>query len=616
MRGLRGWLNDVRGRDALERRQALLLQGILLVLVVGFAVAALSGLLSGAALFGANLVSAVVGLGLIAVLRRGHLRLVAAVITGLLIVAFGFALATSRGLVGGGGYLPLLIIPIILAGLVLPRPALLATALAVFLTGELAVMTRTQAGDDSLTTSMGNFRFAILFSVLIMDQFGGTLRAALHRAIAHEQELEDARAALESRTTDLQTAVTELETEITERQRAEAERRAIESKVLEVQKLESLGVLAGGIAHDFNNLLVGIMGNAGLALADLPPDSPVREHVERIETTALRAGELAREMLAYSGKGRFIVTALDLTALVRDMTHLLGVSIGKSVTLRYDLASEPLMVAGDATQLRQVAMNLVINASDAIGERNGVITVATGQLTADRAYLAATFIDQGLEPGPCAFLEISDTGSGMDAETQARIFDPFFTTKFTGRGLGLAAVLGIVRGHRGALKVYSEPGRGSTFKMLLPLASGADGDPAVTAPSTPTWRGEGTVLVVDDEPLVRDVTGAMLRRFGFEVVTATDGEEGVRLFRSSPDRFRLVLLDLTMPRMSGVEVFRHIRAIRGATPIVLMSGYSEDDAAGRFAGKGLAGFLEKPFSPADLRETVRRALEGPPTTTD
>jgi len=609
MSRFRAWLTAVPGRDALERRQAYLLQTSLLVLAALFLfVGVMDAFGTPRQLPSANLLAGLAVVGLLALLRRGQFRFVGALLVGLLVIGFGYALVDNPD--EAITYEALLVLPIILAGLLLPRVALLATMLAVLAVAVVASADQ-GTGGQGIAIRVGNFQFAVVLCTLVIDQFGGTLRAALRRAVAHEQELEDARSALQARTVDLQAAVTSLEAEMAERQRIEAERLAIETKVLEVQKLESLGVLAGGIAHDFNNLLVGIMGNAGLALADLPPGSPVREYVERIETTAVRAGELAREMLAYSGKGRFIVAAHDLSSLVRDMTQLLGVSIGKSVTLRYDLAAEPLTVEADATQLRQVVMNLVINASDAIGDDHGVITVATGRLRADRAYLAATFIDQGLATGDYAYVEVSDTGAGMDAETQARIFDPFFTTKFIGRGLGLAAVLGIVRGHRGALKVYSEVGRGSTFKMLLPTAEAMASTGPPPVPAAADWRGAGTVLVVDDEPLVRDVAEAMLRRSGLEVVTAADGDEAVRVYAADPDRFALVLLDLTMPRMSGVEVFRQIRAIRPSAAIVLMSGYSEDEAAGRFTGKGLAGFVEKPFSPADLSETMRRVLERP-----
>jgi signal transduction histidine kinase/CheY-like chemotaxis protein len=597
----------------LERRQAFLLQLILIVLAGVFLLGAISNLARGTATSPyANFFAAVISLGLIVALRRGFFRWVAAAAVGLLILGFGSALAASST-AAVAGYLALLMLPVVIAGLLLPRPWFLAATIAVVIAGELAL----RAGPDATTNleaAGGNFLYATLLIAVVVDQFGGTVRQALRRTVAHEKELEVARTALEARTGELEAAVTALQSEIQEREKAEAERLAMEARVLEVQKLESLGVLAGGIAHDFNNLLVGMLGNAGLALLELPPDSQAREPITEIEIAARRAADLSREMLAYSGRGKFVIAPFDLSALVREMTHLLHVSIGKSVVIRYDLAPQPVIVEGDATQLRQVVMNLVVNASDAIGERNGVITLTTGVMAADRSYLASTFVDEGLAPGDYAYLEVSDTGSGMDAATQARIFDPFFTTKFTGRGLGLAAVLGIVRSHRGALKVYSEPGKGSTFKLLIPASQEAAPD-APTAPAPSKARLSGCVLVVDDEPVVRSVAVAILRRLGLEIVEAVDGEAGVAAFRDEPDRFGLVLLDLTMPRLGGADAFTQIRALRPKVPVVLMSGFNEADASGRFAGKGLAGFLEKPFSPQDLTRVVEEALRTGPTGT-
>jgi signal transduction histidine kinase/ActR/RegA family two-component response regulator len=610
MRRLRGWLAAVPGRDPVERRQAYLLQVVLYlavtVFVIGAIGSAVTGIATGSAPYVApNLTAAAICAGLALALRRGHFRVVAGVTIGFLIFAFAQSLAAADPALSGT-YLTLLMLPLVLAGLILPRIGLLITTVAVLAAGQLGIAAH--PAETGLALGSGNFFFATLLIAAVVDQFGGTVRAALANAIAREQELETARADLQTRTTELQIAVAALEEEMAERQRIESERRAIEARVLEVQKLESLGVLAGGIAHDFNNLLVGIMGNAGLALLELAPDSEAHQRVTQVETAARRAADLAREMLAYSGKGRFVVAPLDLSALVREMTHLLQVSIGKSVVLKQALADH-VVVEADATQLRQVVMNLVVNASDAIGEANGVITVATGVMQADRQYLAGTFVDEGLAEGDYAFIEVSDTGSGMDAATQARIFDPFFTTKFTGRGLGLAAVLGIIRAHHGALKVYSEPGRGSTFKLLLPTT-----EAAVAADSWPgrgreAWRGQGTVLVVDDEPMVRDVARAILERMGLEVVSAVDGEDAMGLFEADPSRFAVVLLDLTMPRLSGAETFSRIRAIRPDAEVILMSGYNEEEASGRFSGKGLAGFVEKPFSPQDLETMIRRVLE-------
>jgi PAS domain S-box-containing protein len=390
--------------------------------------------------------------------------------------------------------------------------------------------------------------------------------------------------------------------------RAEADRQALERKLQESQKLESLGVLAGGIAHDFNNLLTGVLGNASLARATLSTDSTIAVHLEEIETAATRAADLCKQMLAYSGKGRFVVRRLDVNALVDETAQLLRVSISKKAVLRFELGGGLPAVVGDATQVRQVVMNLVINASEAIGDTSGFITVRTGLFRADAAYLQSTLLAQDPAPGDYIFFEVADTGKGMTPDVQAKIFEPFFTTKFTGRGLGLAAVLGIVRGHRGALKVSSEIGRGTTFRVLLPCSEGlADAHPEMPA-ANPVWRGEGTVLIVDDEETVRVSTARMLEHSGYRTLLAEHGAEGLEKFRTSPDPIALVLLDLTMPHMDGSETFRAITALKPDARVLLMSGYNEHDAMSRFAGAGLAGFIQKPFTLRTLREQLREVM--------
>jgi PAS domain S-box-containing protein len=398
--------------------------------------------------------------------------------------------------------------------------------------------------------------------------------------------------------------------DITEHTRMDEERNRLEAQMRHVQKLESLGVLAGGIAHDFNNLLVAILGNADLAMMDLAKESPAYQSAASIKQAAIRASELTNQMLAYSGKGKFIVEAVDINRMVREMTHLLDVSRAKNAALKYNF-TEPLPpVMADASQLRQVVMNLITNASDAIGNQDGIITVNTGVIHADRSYLSEAFLDDNLPEGDYVFLEVSDTGCGMDAETKARIFDPFFSTKFTGRGLGLAALLGIVRGHRGAIKVYSEINRGSTFKVLFPAGEGAAKTQRQRGMSAlEGWQGTGKVLVIDDEEGVRSVSRMILQRYGFDVLTAHDGVEGVQMFKENAPDLVLVLLDMTMPRMSGEEVFSEIRAIRKDIPVILTSGFSEQEATSRFIGRGLAGFIQKPFQVSVLVEKVRRTLK-------
>ena len=396
--------------------------------------------------------------------------------------------------------------------------------------------------------------------------------------------------------------------DISERQRAEEERAKLEAQIREVQKLESLGVLAGGIAHDFNNLLMAILGNADLALFSLSPASPARPNVEDILRASQRAADLCRQMLAYSGKGRFVVGRYDLSEIVQEMAQMLEVSVSKKATLRYSFHSDLPPVEADATQLRQVIMNLITNASEALGDRSGAISVSTGVMDCDRAYLSESYLDDNLPEGRYVYLEVADTGGGMDKETRRRIFDPFFTTKFTGGGLGLAAVLGIVRGHQGGIKVYSEPGQGTTFKVLLPAREWAPEDRAPSAAQSDQPLTGGTILLIDDDPDVRQVGSQMLKRLGFKVLTAAHGQEGLEIFRANMGEINCVLLDLTMPEMGGDEVFREIRRLRRDVCVILSSGYNEQDVTQRFVGKGLAGFIQKPYTRANLRETLNRVL--------
>ncbi len=399
-------------------------------------------------------------------------------------------------------------------------------------------------------------------------------------------------------------------TDISVLRRAEEERREFEARMQQTQKLESLGILAGGIAHDFNNLLMGVLGNAGLALMELQPESPARQTIRDIETAAMRAAELTRQMLAYSGKGAFVVEPLDLARLVEEMAHLLRAAIPSRCRVEYHFATDLPPIEGDATQVRQVAMNLITNAADAIGEREGVITVSTGRTWANAAMLRDSYLAEPLPEGEYIYLDVADSGEGMDAETKARIFDPFFTTKFTGRGLGLAAVLGIVRGHRAAIKVDSEVGSGSRFRVLFPRAVKAH-TPAVdaesAAPGSP-WRGSGLLLVIDDDDTVRAVTKLMLERSGFSVLAARDGAEGIALFAQHADAVRAVVLDMTMPRMDGEATFRALRAVEPEARVILSSGYAEHEATGAFATGALSGFIQKPYSAEELLATVRNAL--------
>ncbi len=396
--------------------------------------------------------------------------------------------------------------------------------------------------------------------------------------------------------------------DIAERKQAEEERRKMEMQIQQTQKLESLGVLAGGIAHDFNNLLMAILGNIDLALLDLSPSSPSRGNLMEAAKASQRAADLCRQMLAYSGKGRFVSEIINLNEIIEDMRHMLEVSISKKALLRYNFVQGLPSIEADATQMRQIIMNLVINASDAIGEKSGFISISTDVMECDRMYLSQTWLNEGLPEGTYVCIEVADTGCGMDPGMLQKIFDPFYTTKFTGRGLGLAAVLGIVRGHRGAIKLFSERGKGTTFKILLPAVEGTAERLAGSHIPEQGWRGCGTVLLVDDEETIRTLGRRMLERFGFTVVTASNGREALDLFRERPDAIVCVILDLTMPHMDGEEAFRELLKIRKDACVIMSSGYNEQEITHRFSGKGPSGFIQKPYQMDSLAAKLKEVL--------
>ncbi len=396
--------------------------------------------------------------------------------------------------------------------------------------------------------------------------------------------------------------------DITERLKAEDERVHLEEQIQQAQKLESLGILAGGIAHDFNNLLTVILGNADLALNQLPPASPIRGYLGDIVASSEHAADLCRQMLAYSGRGRFILEALSLNAIVHEMGLLLKALIGKKVSLEYDLMPDLPHLEGDATQISQIVMNLVTNASEAIGEDPGTISISTGVRNCESDFLASTWLDDSLPSGEYVYLELADTGRGMNAEDLEKIFDPFFTTKFTGRGLGLAAVFGIVRGHRGAVNVESAPGEGTRFTVFLPSlgTSGPLADAKQTA-SPVALRGD-SLLLVDDEPLVRRTASSMLQKAGYSVLLAADGREALEVYEEHSSSISCVLLDLTMPKMDGEETFDELRQLGCEVPILLCSGFDAEETAERFSGKDVAGFLQKPYRMKELLSTLSAVL--------
>jgi len=393
-------------------------------------------------------------------------------------------------------------------------------------------------------------------------------------------------------------------------EQAEHGRQVLEARLQQAQKLESLGVLAGGIAHDFNNLLVGILGNTGLALLDLDPSSPAYSLLEEAEKAAQRAAELAHQMLAYSGKGNFLIHSFQLDDLAVETGEAIRPNLSRGATLEFDLAENLPAMDGDAAQVRQVIRNLLTNASDSMSDQGGRITVRTGTLVADRESLASIYQTEPLPEGEYVFLEVIDTGCGMDEPTRLKVFDPFFTTKVSGRGLGLAVVLGIVRAHHGVIQIESAPGRGSTVRVLFPASSGRAEVPASEPESAGDWRGEGVILVVDDEDTVRKLVVNCLKRVGFEVLEACDGNQAVEVYRSQCDRIRAVLLDLTMPEKDGVQTYAELRGIREDVRVILTSGYNEPEFTERISGHGSRRFLKKPYHPRELVDAVRNVLES------
>ncbi|MDD2365265.1 MAG: response regulator [Desulfuromonadaceae bacterium] len=392
--------------------------------------------------------------------------------------------------------------------------------------------------------------------------------------------------------------------DITAEKQLEDKSRTIEAQMLHVQKLESLGVLAGGIAHDFNNILLAILGNAELALMRLTTESPARKNLHQIEKAAQRAADLAQQMLAYSGRGHFVIEELDINAIIREMNQILEVSVSKKAAMRLNLADNLPFFQGDATQIRQIIMNLVINASDAIGDESGIINVKTGFMNCDQAYLSKIWLYDSLEAGDYIFFEISDSGCGMSHETMAKIFDPFFTTKFTGRGLGMAAVLGIVRGHRAAITLYSEPEKGSCFKVLLPATSSTSlHSDSITSMDKPT-EGSGFILLVDDEEIILSLGREMLEELGYKVLTAKDGVEAVDIFTTSKEDILCVILDLTMPRLDGEQTYRELQRLDPNVQVIISSGFNEQEVSMKFVGKDLASFIQKPYKLAELSRKI------------
>ncbi|PYT27012.1 MAG: hypothetical protein DMG57_19790 [Acidobacteria bacterium] len=385
------------------------------------------------------------------------------------------------------------------------------------------------------------------------------------------------------------------------------ERRSLEEQIRQSQRLESLGLLAGGVAHDFNNLLTGILGNASLALDVLDPPEPARSMLENIIHAGERAADLTRQLLAYAGKGRFFIRPVNVSSLVRDISDLMRTSVPRKVDFELTLEDDLPPVEADSTQVQQLVMNLVLNAGEAIGEQSGTVEINTRLEEIQTNGGRKPDVPAEMKPGRYVCIEVRDSGCGMDDATRSQIFDPFFSTKFTGRGLGLAAALGIVKSHNGHITVESATGRGSKFRVYLPVTqSGAITHQDLDHGTSPrNLTGTGTILIIDDEEVVRTTARSALERYGYKVHETKNGADGVELFGKLQNEISLVLLDLTMPGMSGEETYEHLKKIRADVPVVVSSGYDEMEASRRFAGKGVSGFLKKPYTAELLAERIR-----------
>ena len=397
--------------------------------------------------------------------------------------------------------------------------------------------------------------------------------------------------------------------DVTSRVQAEEEKLALERQLLQAQKMESLGILAGGIAHDFNNLLVGVLGNAEMALLDLKPESPIRSYLQDIQTASIRLGDLTQQMLAYTGKANFVVEMINLSSLVEEMVHLLESSISKKVTLKYEPSDIPHAITADANQIRQVVMNLITNASEACeGRDGGKVKLRTGKIEVDESMQRQYLLEDKIE-GERVFLEVSDNGCGMNEETLKKIFDPFYSTKFTGRGLGLASVLGILRSHCGNITVDSKLNQGTTIMVLFPHEEVECNEFIKESTEESSYNAHGKILLVDDEENVLNIGAQMLERVGFTVLTAADGVEAVEQVQEHATELVCVLLDLTMPRMNGNEAFTEIRRIRKDLPIILCSGYDHQKATKVLEAQDLTGFLQKPYRYRKMVEKLQEFLK-------
>lgn len=395
--------------------------------------------------------------------------------------------------------------------------------------------------------------------------------------------------------------------DVSQRIRSERHQQALDEKLKETQRLESLGVLAGGIAHDFNNLLHVMVLNADMARQTPGITAPTVSLLDNLLTSAERAAELCNQLLAYSGRGQFVIEAFDLELLVTEMRQLLEVTKPANASIRLDMDNSHPVVEGDVTQIRQIVMNLITNAGDAIGKNKGTITISTGSLDLDEDAKQEMDLSDPIAPGRYACIQVKDDGSGMDTITQQKIFDPFFTTKQSGRGLGLSAVLGIVKGHGGSISMDSEPGIGTSIKILLPVSSTS---PLSLGTQTQAnkWSGAGKVLFADDEPEIRELARVFLSEFGFQVIEACDGLEAIELFHQHKAELRIVILDVMMPGKTGLEVYDVISATSPELPVIISTGYNENETIRSVANQEKTAFLKKPYAAKTLQDLVNKML--------
>jgi len=390
----------------------------------------------------------------------------------------------------------------------------------------------------------------------------------------------------------------------------------IERQMLQTQKLESLGVMAGGIAHDFNNLLQAITGNMELALMKSAADSAPHKYINRAMTSTKRAALLTDLMLTYLGKGIITKKALDLNVMVSENAELLGSAITTAVPVDLSLSQGLPPIMADEAQIHQVVMNLITNAAESFGTLPGTVRLTTGVQRCDETCLASSLLDERTEPGQYVYLEVEDNGCGMSEETLKRLFDPFFTTKFTGRGLGMSAVMGIIRTHSGALFVESEPGKGTTFRVMFPAAKTTLPPAAVESvpappplPSPPaTVVPSAMALVVDDEKAVLKVCATMVKHCGFKVITACDGIDAVAKFREHIDEITVVVMDLIMPNMDGIAAMKEILNIKPDTRVIISSGFNEEELSERLANDTPSGFIRKPYSLNLIKAEIQRVM--------